>query len=99
MSVWVGYSALLFGALAIVLAVFTEYRQTRARGRVALVATLPYAVAAGVLVGLGLIILGKAQSWAQLPWWGYALAFAVTVGGGVSMINASRWLASRHDMR
>jgi hypothetical protein len=75
-------------ALAFTSGVVTEYRQTRAIGPIAIVATLPFAVQGAVLVVLGLYLLPGSR-----PWWSYPLAFVIsllTVGCAVIRASARR---------
>ncbi len=73
-------------ALAFTYGVVTEYRQTRAAGPIAIVATLPFAVQAAVLLVLGLYLLPGSR-----PWWNYPFAFIVSLTTfGYATIRASR---------
>lgn len=60
----------VFGAFALGYGFITEWKQSRETGPVAVVATLPFAVAAALLVSLGIFPFG-------MPWWSGLLAFPV----------------------
>jgi hypothetical protein len=52
-------------------AAMTEWHQTRDRGPVAIVPTLPLGVATPVVLTMALRLLGKAYPTLNLPWWAY----------------------------
>src|SRR5687768_15331847 len=76
-------------ALALVAAsngIVTEYRQTRTDGPVAIVGTMPWAVAASIFSLLGLLSLPF-----SLNWWWYPIVFvAVLLVSGWSIMRASK---------
>lgn len=62
---------LMMAAVALAWGVTTEYRQTRQDGPVAIVATLPFGVAAALLATIGtLLLMGR-----DLRWWIYLVEF------------------------
>ena len=64
----------VLAALAFTYGVVTEYRQTRATGPIAIVATLPFAVQAAIFIVLGLCLFHGSR-----PWWSYLLALVVSL--------------------
>jgi len=74
--------------IAFLYGVVTEHRQSRAKGPVAIVPTLPWAVAGAVFIVLGLFWLPT-----KIPWWVCILAFfgsAVTFGYIISSATQGR---------
>jgi len=75
----------VLATLAFAYGVVTEYRQTRATGPIAIVATLPFALQTAILIVLGLYWFPGSR-----PWWGYPLAFVVSLTtSGYAAIRAS----------
>jgi len=67
---------------------YTEYRQTRASGPVAIVPTLPSAMQAATLLALGLFFHPVMK-----PWWSYPLAFIASTlifGYAITLASARR---------
>lgn len=67
---------------------YTEWKQSRADGPVAIVATLPFAVFAAIYLSIGISILST-----SMPWWGGLIAFPVTsvvLGKLILMANGRR---------
>jgi hypothetical protein len=64
----------VLAALAFTYGVVTEYRQTRATGPIAIVATLPFALQAANFIALGLYLFPGSR-----PWWSYPLALVVSL--------------------
>jgi hypothetical protein len=74
-----------FAALSFGWGFMTEYRQSRAAGPVAIVATLPFAVAAGVFVEFGVLWLRL-----NVPFWVHAIVFlGSTILFGFGILKAS----------
>ena len=73
-------------------AAMTQWRQTRNRGPVAIVPTLPLGVAAPVVFTMALMLLGTAQPTLGLPWWAYV---AFWIGSTVIAIIILRMVSSR----
>jgi hypothetical protein len=75
----------VLAVLAFSYGVVTEYRQTRATGPIAIVATLPFALQAAILIVMGLYIFPGSR-----PWWSYPLALVVSLTTyGYATIRAS----------
>jgi hypothetical protein len=83
----IAVSFFIFSAVAFLTGFITEYRQSRAKGPIAIVPTVPYPVAASIFVLFGLIILPTPMSC-----WIYLLAFvaSVTVFGFLTIRIAKR---------
>jgi hypothetical protein len=81
-----GLVQLAGAVLSLAWGVTTEYRQTRESGPVAIVATLPFGVAAALLATMGTAaLLGRA-----LATWIYLVEFAgLALGGGALITMAS----------
>ena len=76
MRTGVAIGCFLFAAACFLYGFVTEWHQSRAQGPVAIVATLPFAVAAAVFLSLGLFWLPG-----NVPWWAYPLTFFGSVLG------------------
>jgi len=63
-------------ALEFTYGVVTEYRQTRATDPLSIVATLPFALQAAILIVLGLYLLPGSRSW-----WSYPRDGVAGIGG------------------
>jgi hypothetical protein len=87
-----GALALTIAVIAFVHAAYTEWRQTRDTGPVAIVPTLPMGIAAPILGTLGLVFLGRQNDWARLPWWGYLAMWLVSAAIAVALLL---WLGRR----
>ena len=75
----------VLAALAFTYGIVTEYRQTRATGPIAIVATLPFALQAAIFIVLGLYLFPGSR-----PWWSYPLAFVISLTTfGYATIRAS----------
>jgi len=82
----VAITGFVAAALALTYGVVTEYRQTRATGPIAIVATLTCAVQAAIFFVLGLYFLPCSR-----PWWSYPVALIVSLTTfGYATIRASR---------
>jgi hypothetical protein len=84
MLVGIGLGVLVVGVLGLAWGIITEFRQQRASGPVALVATYPFAIQAALVVIVGLLAL-RGRLWNTLPWWGCVGvgAFVGLAGGAV----------------
>ena len=60
----------IFAAISFIWGLVTEYRQSRAEGPIAIVPTLPFAVAAGIFVTFGLAWLHL-----DIPFWIHFIVF------------------------
>jgi hypothetical protein len=78
--------ALIVSALALTQGVVTERRQRREAAPFAIVPTLPFAVQSTLLATVGIVLLGRTQDWARLPWWGYVLAALCHVAAGIGLV-------------
>jgi len=78
MLVGIGLGALIVGVLGLAWGVVTEFRQQRASGPVALVATYPFAIQAPLAFVVGLLAI-RGRLWNALPWWG-CVGIGVFVG-------------------
>ncbi len=70
MPIGIAIACFVLAALAFLNGLVTEYRQSREKGPIAMVPTLPQAVAAAMWVAIGLLWLPVA-----IPWWAYLLGF------------------------
>jgi len=91
MWVGIGIGALSIGVLCPTWGIGIEFRQQRADGPVALVATYPFAIQAALLFAVGLLAIRRALS-TVLPWWvclgiGVCMAFigiaTITIAGRI----------------
>jgi hypothetical protein len=91
--VLLGTFAALVGLLALAWGVITEFQQSRARGPIAQVPTLPFAIGSALLVTLALLVLRALHA---MPWWTYIAAFMgqCVIGVGTTVL-AGRAGASR----
>ena len=69
--VYIAVACFVMAALAFLNGFVTEYRQSREVGPIAIVSTLPFAVAAALFVFLGLAALLRHG----VPWWCLPLGF------------------------
>ncbi len=79
---------LAFAAAAFGYGFYTEWKQSRADGPVAIVATLPFAVVSALFLSVAL-----AAAPVGIPWWGAGLAFPILtliLGKFVVMTNGRR---------
>lgn len=81
--------ALIAGRLALTHGFIVEWRQARATGPIARVATLPFGVQSALLITMGLVLLGRGHTWASLTWWGYLLVLLVSASFALGIISAA----------
>ena len=85
MATAISIACFVFAALSFGWGFVTEYRQSRTPGPVAIVPTLPFAVAAGVFVEFGVLWLRLA-----IPFWVHVIVFlGSTVLFGFAILKAS----------
>jgi len=95
MGLYVAIACFGLAALGFLNGVVTEYRQSRRVGPYAIVPTLPWAVAAALLLALGLASLRLG-----VPWWAFPLVFvAASAGFGYGIILADAGRNSRTKRR
>jgi hypothetical protein len=81
----ISIACFVFAALSFGWGFVTEYRQSRAEGPVAIVATLPFAAAAGVFVTFGVLWLRL-----DVPFWVHVIVFLVSMAlFGFGILKAS----------
>ena len=83
MLVGMGLGVLVVGVLGLAWGILTEFRQQRASGPVALVATYPFAILAALVFVVGLLAV-HGRLWNTLPWWG-----CVGVGAFVGLVGGA----------
>jgi hypothetical protein len=86
----------LLSIVGFVYAATTQWRQTRDRGSVAIVPTLPLGVAASVVFTMALALLGTAQPALSLPGWAY---IAFWIGSTAVAIIVLRLVSNRPTAR
>jgi hypothetical protein len=72
MQTGIAIYCLAFAVAAFGYGFYTEWKQSRVDGPVAIVATLPFAVVAALFVSVGLVAAPV-----SVPWWGAGLAFPI----------------------
>ena len=86
----IGLGVLVVGALGLASGIVTEFRQQRASGPVALVATYPFAIQAALVFIVGLLAV-HGRLWKALPWWGcVGVGAFVGLAGGAAISLAGR---------
>lgn len=86
MAIALAIACFAFAIAAALMGVVTEYRQTRAEGRVAVVGTMQWSPAAAILSLLGLLFLPI-----SLDWWWYPIIFvAALFVSGWAIIRAGK---------
>ena|SRR5258705_2761643 len=90
-----GVCSVCLSVAALLAGMAIEYEQRRESGPVALVPTLQYAGAFGLLLVIGLTVLHLAREWPDRWWWIPIFGLAAMAVGGWAIAGAGRMAERR----